>query len=71
MDDYDFSIPSKILSEFSHQRGIMFIDLTQEFKKFPEDTLYLAVDHHLTPKGHKIVANYIYDKLINDPILIS
>jgi lysophospholipase L1-like esterase len=60
----DRTKPNDIVKEFGEQNNITVIDLYDTFheknKKMP---LYLRVDGHINPQGHKVIAEEIYEYL--------
>lgn len=48
------------------KRDILFIDLTDDFRKYP-DSIYTFFKSHYSPLGNKFVAEKIYEKLLSFP----
>ena len=52
-------ITDKIMGDFAYANNILFIDLTDQFLRYPDvKSLYLQ-DGHLSPLGHDIVGGEI------------
>ena len=69
--DYNLSKPNGILVEFSKENNIPVLDLFPEFRKHTEsgEYLYFYNDGHLNSNGHKLAAELIYEKVIEEQLI--
>lgn len=65
VDYLDFGKPNKLLKNFTKKENIVFIDLLPEFKNYKGNLFLLPEDDHYNKEGNKLVANTLYDELIN------
>lgn len=57
----------EILLEFGGKNSITMLDMLPGFsKRNKNNTFYFEIDGHWNEKGHKLAANLIYEKLINE-----
>ena len=70
-DDYNLSKPSDILLEFGKENGIIVLDLLPEFRKHAEkgEQLYFHNNDHWNSNGHKLAAELVYIKLIEEQLI--
>jgi lysophospholipase L1-like esterase len=51
--------------DFFKNEHIAFIDLSREFTSIDEE-IFLENDNHPNPKGHKLIADNIYQYLVKN-----
>jgi lysophospholipase L1-like esterase len=70
--NYNLSKPNDVLVEFGEESDIPFLDLLPEFRKYAEndEQLYFKIDGHWNANGHKHAAELIYDKLIEEELIL-
>ncbi|MFH1770955.1 MAG: GDSL-type esterase/lipase family protein [archaeon] len=60
----------EILGNFSLEQGITYLDLTEELlKQNKEADIFRKFDAHMNEKGNEILAEYFYEKLINEELI--
>lgn len=63
----DWDRPGKVLTPFIAEHGIPHLDLFPPFQQAatvrPEESLYFYHDHHLSPEGHRVVAESLKEVL--------
>ena len=58
--------PNDMLKEFGQENNITVIDMYNKFhEKNMESSLYLKVDGHINPEGHKVLAEEIYNYILS------
>jgi hypothetical protein len=50
--------------KFSLQSDVPYIDLLNYLRTYPEHPLYYSYDIHPNPKGHKVIADHIFEELV-------
>ena len=66
--DYDNEVFWRsFLAKELQKRGILFIDLTADFKNYSDSLYKLFITSHYSPFGNRIVARNIYEKLLTFP----
>jgi len=65
----DFSIPNKLLEDFSEREGIPVIDLLPEFRETKEE-IFFPIDRHFNEKGSRLAAEAIHRALIDKGMLL-
>ena len=66
--NYNLSKPNDVLVEFGKESDIPVLDLLPEFREHAKngEQLYFEIDGHWNANGHKLAAELIYDKLIEE-----
>ncbi|MEO1623803.1 MAG: hypothetical protein AAFV25_01505 [Bacteroidota bacterium] len=58
---------SDALADFCQGESIPYFDLLTHFKSYkadhPEDALYFSQDRHLSPTGHRVLADFLHQQL--------
>lgn len=54
------SVIFRSLKSFAQRKGIPFVDMTDTFRRKSTGDLYFPNDGHWTPKGHRVVADTLY-----------
>lgn len=69
--DFNISKPNDILVDFGKENNIPALDLLPEFRKHAEngEQLHFYKDGHWNANGHKLAAELIYDKLIEEQLI--
>jgi hypothetical protein len=60
----------KFLDEYARQRGLLYLDLTEDFYRLPPeelDKLFIRGIGHYTEAGNAFVADLIYQRLLANP----
>lgn len=65
---YEEPIVVKYLEDFSKVRNIPFLNLCDRFKESEDYPLYYSFDGHFTEKGHKLVANGLFEYLLQEDL---
>lgn len=69
-EDYDFTIPQRLLRSFAKEQGIAFIDLYPEFKrKGRNGGLYLFQNTHWNDAGNRLAGNLTADAFLRAGLL--
>jgi len=69
IDYIDFEKPNKLLQNFTKKENIKFIDLLPEFKKSKINLFLLPEDNHYNTEGYKLVADSIFNWLIEQNLI--
>lgn len=59
----DFEKFFKHFKEFAKENEIFYIELLPYLRSYPEHPLYYSYDIHPNPRGHKVIADYIFEEL--------
>jgi hypothetical protein len=65
----ELSEHSTLLKNLSIEQNFSFLDLTEAFSKYKKSQLVIEGAVHPTPFGHKIIAEAIYSKIIEDNLI--
>ena len=63
---FDLEQPQRVTAELAESLGFDFIDLRPAFESSEGESPYQARNMHWTTTGHRLVAGYLADKLIDD-----
>lgn len=69
--NYNLSKPNDVLVEFGKECDIPVLDILPEFREHAKngEQLYFKIDGHWNVNGHKLAAELIYDKLIEEQLI--
>ena len=68
--NYQFQIVHEFAKEIAQKNNFYFVDLLDEFKKYPADRLVVnKYDYHPNELGHQVAAEKILESFINQSIL--
>ena len=63
-DEVDLDAPERIVRPMAATAGIELVEMLERFRSHRQDeSLYFAVDPHLTAAGHRVVAQALYEQL--------
>ncbi len=65
----DFNKYFRQFRAFSRNNKIFYIDLLPHLRNFPEHPLYYSYDIHPNPRGHRVIADYVFEELIKGGFL--
>lgn len=54
---------------FSKKNQLIYIDIYNYLLSYPEHPLYYSYDIHPNPRGHKVIADYIFEELVKSGFL--
>lgn len=70
LDNYPYLSLNKKVLDIADENGFYTLDTTSYFKGYKDNSLWVdPTDKHPNSKGHEIIANAIYEKLINESLI--
>lgn len=70
-NDFDIELPNKKLKQICKKYNILCLDsLPELIKQYKNgERVHYISDPHLSPEGHKIIANLLFDFIINNKLI--